>query len=69
MQSQGKGQLIVTSKNLIFYSPQKTLKVPYTKLVGITPYSDGIEIHKDNSKRIAVQGLDPWFIMNYIQNF
>jgi hypothetical protein len=69
MQSQGKGQLIVTSKNLIFYSPQKTLKVPYTKLVGITPYSDGIEIHKDNSKRIAVQGLDPWFIMNYIQNY
>lgn len=69
MQSQGKGQLIVTSKHLIFYSPQRTMKVPYTKLVGITPYSDGIEIHKDNSNRIAVLGLDPWFIMNYIQNY
>lgn len=69
MQSQGRGQLIVTSKNLIFYSPQKTLKISYTKLIGITPYSDGIEIHKDDSKRIVVQGLDPWFIMNYIQNY
>lgn len=69
MQSCGKGQLIITSKNLIFYSPHKTQKIPYSKLVGITPYSDGIEIHKDGSKRMAIQGLDPWFIMNYIQNF
>ena len=69
MQNCGKGQLIVSSKNLIFYSPQKTLKIPYTKLVGITPYSDGVEIHKDGSKRIAIQGIDPWVIINYIQSF
>ena len=68
MQSYGKGSLFVTSKNLIFYSAEKSVKIPYSKLVGITPYSDGIEIHKENSKRMAIQGLDPWFIMNYIQN-
>ncbi len=68
MQSYGKGSLFVTSKNLIFYSAEKSVKIPYSKLVGITPYSDGIEIHKENSKRMAIQGLDPWFIMNYVQN-
>ena len=68
MQSHGRGCFIVTTKNLIFYSQQKTIKVPYTKLVGITPYSDGVEIHKDNSKRIVIKDVDPWFIMNYIQN-
>jgi hypothetical protein len=68
MQSHGKGCFIVTTKNMIFYSQQKTIKIPYTKLVGVTPYSDGLEIHKDNSKRIAIKDVDPWFIMNYIHN-
>lgn len=68
MELQGTGSLFVTNKNLIFYSASKGLKLPFNKIVGITPYSDGIEVHKDgaNVKRIAMQGFDPWFIMNLL---
>lgn len=61
------GDLYVTNQNLIFYSRVKGVKIPYKKLVGITPYSDGIEVLKDgNSKRIVFQGFDSWFIMNLL---
>lgn len=67
MNLEGKGALIVTNKNLIFYSQQKNNKVPFNKIVGITPYSDGIEVHKDgNAKRLTFQGFDGWFIMNLL---
>jgi hypothetical protein len=68
MEFQGNGSLYVTNKNLIFYSQMKSVKVPFNKIVGITPYSDGIEVHKDgaNTKRITMQGFDPWFIINLL---
>ena len=68
MEFQGNGSLYVTNKNLIFYSQMKSVKVPFNKIVGITPYSDGIEVHKDgaNQKRMTMQGFDPWFIMNLL---
>ena len=67
MNLEGNGALIVTNKNLIFYSQQKNNKVPYNKIVGITPYSDGIEVHKDgNARRLTFQGFDSWFIMNLL---
>lgn len=66
MQQFGIGTLYVTNKNLIFHSMMKATKIPYKKIVGITPYSDGIEIHRDgaNVKRMTMQGFDPWFVMN-----
>lgn len=61
------GNLYITNQNLIFYSPERGLKIPYKKLVGITPYSDGVEVLKDgNSKRIIFQGFDSWFVMNLL---
>lgn len=70
MEHQGTGSLYVTNKNLIFYSQTKGLKIPFSKIVGITPYSDGIEVHKDgaNAKRITMQGFDPWFLMNLLSS-
>ncbi|MBQ5688399.1 MAG: hypothetical protein IIV21_00405 [Bacteroidales bacterium] len=64
----GVGALYVTNKNLIFNSPTKGLKIPFTKIVGVTPYSDGLEIQRDgaNAKRLTAQGFDPWFIMNLL---
>lgn len=66
MQQVGIGTLYVTNKNLVFHSMVKAIKIPYKKIVGITPYSDGIEIHRDgaNVKRMTIQGFDPWFVMN-----
>lgn len=68
MEFNGTGSLYVTNKNLIFYSQMKSVKIPFNKIVGITPYSDGIEVHKDgaNVKRMTMEGFDPWFIMNLL---
>ena len=68
MEFNGIGSLFITNKNLIFYSEQKSAKVPFNKIIGITPYSDGIEVHKDgaNQKRMTMQGFDPWFLMNLL---
>ena len=62
----GTGTLYITNKNLIFHSVNKGLKIGYKKLVGLSPYSDGVEIQRDgaNVKRLAIQGFDPWFLMN-----
>lgn len=68
MELQGMGTLYVTNKNLIFWSQMKNLKIPFAKIIGFTPYSDGIEVHRDGAtaKRLTFQGFDPWFIMNVI---
>lgn len=66
MQPLGTGTLYVTNKNLVFHSMMKAVKIPYKKIIGMTPYSDGVEIHRDgaNVKRMTIQGFDPWFVMN-----
>lgn len=68
MEPEGVGSLVVTNRNLMFHSPAASLKIPYNKIVGMTPYSDGLEVHKDEArpKRTLFQGFDPWFIMNVL---
>lgn len=68
MEKVGVGQLIITNQNIFFYSQAKSVKIPFKKIVGLVPYSDGIEVQKDgsSSKRIVFQGLDCWFIMNLL---
>ena len=68
MEFNGTGALYITNKNLIFQSDMKGVKIPFSKIIGLTPYSDGIEVHKDgaNQKRMTLQGFDPWFLMNLL---
>ena len=68
MDKVGVGQLIITNQNIIFYSQAKSVKIPFKKIVGLVPYSDGIEVQKDGAtaKRIVFQGFDCWFIMNLL---
>lgn len=64
----GRGSLVVTNKHLYFHCTTASVKIPYSKLIGVTPYSDGLEVHKEEAKpkRIVFQGLDSWFIMNIL---
>ncbi len=65
MNQEGVGVLYITNKHLIFNSPTKGVKIPYSKIIGVTPYSDGLEVNRDgNAKRLILQGFDSWFIMN-----
>ena len=65
MNQEGVGELYITNKHLIFNSPTKGVKIPYSKIIGVTPYSDGLEVNRDgNAKRLILQGFDSWFVMN-----
>ena len=68
MENVGSGSLILTNKNICFHSSTRTLKIPFKKIVGMTPYSDGIEIHQDGAKaqRLVFQGFDSWFMVNLL---
>lgn len=70
MEFNGRGSLYITNKNLIFHSQQKGLKIPFSKIIGIDTYSDGIEVHKDGKKetRLTMQGFDPWFLLNVLSH-
>ena len=68
MDNKGTGTLYVTNKHLIFQGATSAQKISYTKMIGVTPYSDGIEVHREgaNAKRLTFQGFDSWFLMNVI---
>ena len=68
MENMGLGSLYVTNKNIIFMGQTRSIKVPYTKIIGINPYSDGMEVQRDgnNVKRLTFQGFDCSFILNVI---
>lgn len=67
MEKVAVGDLYITNQNFIFFSSEKGVKIPFKKLIGITPYSDGIEVLKDGaSKRIVFQGFDSWFVVNLL---
>lgn len=68
MNNEGVGSLYITTQNLIFQANSAALKIPYKKIVGITPYSDGIDVHRDgtNVKRLVFQGFDGGFLMQLL---
>ena len=68
MENMGLGSLYVTNKNIIFMGQTRSIKVPYNKIIGINPYSDGMEVQRDgnNVKRLAFQGFDCSFVLNVI---
>lgn len=68
MDNKGIGTLYITNKHIMFQGATVAQKIPYTKMIGVTPYSDGIEVHRDgaNAKRLTFQGFDSWFLVNVI---
>jgi len=56
-QKQDVGELILTNKRLIFMGNQKNMVIRLTKILGLTPYSDGVEIEKET-------GRNPIFLFN-----
>ena len=68
MENMGIGKLCVTNKHIIFMGRERSIKVPYSKIIGINPYSDGMEVQRDgnNVKRLAFQGFDCSFVLNVL---
>ena len=70
MVSIGRGMLVLTDKTIYYNCQQKSLKIPYKKLISIEPYSDGVGFQKDgaSSKPFFLKGMDSWFTYNLITN-
>lgn len=68
MDNKGVGTLFITNKHIIFQGTTAAQRIPYSKMIGVTPYSDGIEVHQDrlNAKRLFFQGFDSWFLTNIL---
>lgn len=64
----GRGYFVITNKNIIF-TGSKPVKIPISKILSYTAYSDGIELIKEaaNPKSYIFIGPDAWFVINAIQ--
>jgi hypothetical protein len=64
------GDLVITSKNIYFSGPSKSVRVPYEKIVSFHPYKDGFGLMKDTTTAMPqtfVTG-DGWFVFNLVSN-
>lgn len=70
MQHIGTGSVCLTDKNLYFHCPEKTLKIPFSKILSLDPYSNGLGVQKDgaNDKPMFFENLNSWFCYNVISN-
>lgn len=70
LQAKYTGSLIITNKNIYFYSIQKSIRLPYEKILSFVPFEDGIGIQPDrmNAKTIYIKGLDGRFAFNVVSN-
>ena len=60
----------MTDKNIYFYSREKSMKFPYSKIVSYIPFEDGIGIQLDrvNAKPVFIQNIDGRFAYNIVSN-
>ena len=70
MERVGTGSVCLTDMNLYFHCPEKTLKIPFSKILSLVPFSNGMTIQKDgaNDKPMFFENLDSWFCYNVIAN-
>ena len=65
-----RGVLGVTDKHIYFAGGGKSFRVPYSKIVSFTPYSDGFGIVRDlaSAKPQIFATGDGWFTYNLVTN-
>lgn len=69
-QLSANGRLILTTKNIYYQSTEKSVRLPYNKIVAYDSYSDAIGIHKEgaNPKPILIKGIDGCLVYNMVMN-
>jgi hypothetical protein len=67
MQTEDEGILAVSSQRLVFLGSRKTIEVSYTKLAGLTVYTDGFTVSASNRQRTMMfVGFDGPVVAAYI---
>jgi hypothetical protein len=69
LSNEGEGTLTLTQRNAYFLSPGKAVKVPYSKIISVELFSDGIQILRDgaNAKPFVFMCDDAAFAAQLIQ--
>ncbi|GCD77422.1 hypothetical protein JCM31826_09040 [Thermaurantimonas aggregans] len=64
----GTGTLALSDKNIYFHSPTKSVKIPYSKIVTLESYENGITIMRDGAaaRPQTFKGIDGWYYSNAI---
>lgn len=62
------GMLVVTDRNIYFSGPQKSVRIPFEKVVAFHPYDNGVGIMRDaaNAKAQVFVTGDGWFTYNLL---
>lgn len=62
------GNLLITNKNIYFVGSTKAVKLPFPKIISVTPYSDGIMVLKDGATAKPAYFVtgDTWFATNML---
>jgi len=70
MQRIGNGSACFTDRNIYFAGSEKSLKIPYNKIISVNSYSNCIGVQKDgtNDKPIFLEDISGWFEYNVIVN-
>lgn len=68
LSNEGRGVFLLTNRNVYFWSPQKSAKIPIRKILAVHPYSDGLQITRDAANAIPqfFQLDDPAFACDAI---
>lgn len=64
----GRGTLALSNRHIYFHSHTKSLKIPYTKIVTLESYEDGLTLMRDGTtaRPQTFKGVDGWFYSNAI---
>jgi hypothetical protein len=64
------GLFVITTQNLYFSGPVKSLRIPYKKIVSFLPFSDGFGVVRDaaSAKPQIFVTSDGWFTYNLVTN-
>lgn len=70
LQAKYTGSLILTNKNVYFYSVEKVIRFPYGKIISFIPFKDAIGIQPDrtNAKPVYFKELDGNFAFKIVSN-
>ncbi|MDE6810759.1 MAG: hypothetical protein K2J15_00240, partial [Muribaculaceae bacterium] len=70
MQRIGRGSVCLTDRNLYFHCPEKALKIPFSRILSLEPYSNGLVVQKDGARDLPMffEDLNSWFCYNVISN-
>jgi len=64
------GLLGITTKHLYFTGPARSFRIRHSKIVSLTPYTDGIGLTRDTAtaRPESFRVGDGWFVYNLLQN-